>query len=443
MELLDSALSDSNLSQAITKVVKNGGSAGTDGMSVEEGRKYFNQHKDEIINAIKTRTYKPQPVKRVEIPKPDGGVRNLGVPCVIDRVIQQAINQVLTPIYEEQFCEFSYGFRPNRDCHKAINKSLEYLNDGYTVIVDIDLEKFFDKVNHDKLMQVIYNTVKDGDLLSIIRKYLVSGIMVNGVVIDSTEGTPQGGPLSPLLANIILNELDKELMKRGLRFVRYADDCNIYVKSIRAGQRVMESLTEYIETKLKLKVNKNKSKVDYCYNDIKFLGFGFYYSPRHEQVRIRVHPKSLERIKDKLKRLTLRSWSISMDYRINKLKQVIVGWVNYYILADMRSILASLDKLIRQRLRMCIWKAWKTSSKRYHGIKKLVKLFKLNQKSDRQLRGIANSGNRYCHLASTVLNSIITNKALEIKGLISMATYYIEHLNEHQTAVYGSVRTVV
>lgn len=208
MELLDKVLSDHNLIKAIDKVVKNGGSAGIDGMSVEEGREYFLKHKDEIINKLKTRTYKPQPVKRVEIPKPDGGLRNLGIPCIIDRILQQAINQVLTPIYEKQFCEYSYGFRPNRDAHMAINKSLEYLNEGYNIIVDIDLEKFFDKVNHDKLMQVLNNTIKDGDLLSIIRKYLVSGIMINGVLVSSTEGTPQGGPLSPLLSNVILNELD-------------------------------------------------------------------------------------------------------------------------------------------------------------------------------------------------------------------------------------------
>jgi group II intron reverse transcriptase/maturase len=443
MELLDLVLSEYNLSQAITRVVKNKGSAGIDGMSVEEGRSYFKEHKQEIINAIKTRTYKPQPVKRVEIPKPDGGIRNLGVPCVIDRIIQQAINQVLTPIFEEQFCDFSYGFRPNRDCHKAINKSLEYLNEGYTVIVDIDLEKFFDKVNHDKLMQVLNNTIIDSDLLSIIRKYLVSGIMINGVVTSSTEGTPQGGNLSPLLSNVILNELDNELMKRGLRFVRYADDCNIYVKSLRAGQRVMESITEFIETKLKLKVNKNKSKVDYCYNDIKFLGYGFYYSPRYEQIRVYVHSKSVKRIKDKLRKLTLRSWSIGMSFRLNKLRQVIIGWINYYLLADMKSIMTKLDTLIRHRLRMCIWKAWKTPSKRYRAIKKLVKLFKLNQKSNRQLRAIANSGNRYCHLSSTVLNSVITNKALETKGLISMTTYYTNCLNARQTAIYGSVRMVV
>ncbi len=422
MELLDLILSEYNLNQAITKVVKNGGSAGIDRMNVEESRLYFNKHKEEIINSIKTRTYKPKPVKRVEIPKPDGGVRNLGIPCVIDRFIQQAINQVLTPIYEKQFSDYSYGFRPNRDCHKAINKSLEYLNEGYTVIVDMDLEKFFDKVNHDKLMQVINNTIKDSDLLSIIRKYLVSGIMINGVVIESDEGTPQGGPLSPLLSNIILNELDKELTKRGLRFVRYADDCNIYVKSLRAGQRVMESITEFIETKLKLKVNKSKSKVDYCYNNIKFLGFGFYYLPRRNEIRVKVHPKSIKRIKDKLKRYTSRSWSVNLSYRLLKLKQVIIGWVNYYRLADMKKMMETLDKFIRRRIRAVIWKSWKRIKKRFESLKKLIKMFNL-KKTNEDAWALSNTRKGIMHTALS-LNNFIPNKTLTDRGLVSMLGYY-------------------
>ncbi|QVK17602.1 group II intron reverse transcriptase/maturase [Mycoplasmatota bacterium] len=249
--LLELILSNCNLNEAIARVVKNKGAAGIDGMNVEQGGLHFMKHGDEIKRAIRNRKYKPNPVRRVEIPKPDGGVRLLGIPTVIDRIIQQAINQVLSPIFEKQFSDSSFGFRPNRGCHMAIERSLMYLNDGYKVIVDTDLEKFFDKVNHDKLMQILSLTIKDSDLMSLIRKYLVSGIMINGVVIDSEEGTPQGGPLSPLLSNIMLNELDKELTKRGLRFVRYADDCNIYVKSIRAGQRVMESITNFIQLPIK------------------------------------------------------------------------------------------------------------------------------------------------------------------------------------------------
>lgn len=429
MELLDLILETSNLSRAITRVVENKGSSGIDGMNVIEGRKYFYEHKEEIKTAIKTRTYKPKPVKRVEIPKPDGGIRNLGVPCVVDRILQQAIHQVLSPIYEEKFSEYSYGFRPNRDCHMAINKVMEYLNEGYIYVVDIDLEKFFDTVNHDKLISLLLKTIKDGEVISLIRKYLVSGIMVNGVVIESEQGTPQGGNLSPLLSNIVLNELDKELESRGLRFVRYADDCMIFVKSIRAGQRVMESITNFIEKKLRLKVNKSKSKVA-LYNEVKYLGFGFYHSPQHRQIRMRVHEKSIKRIKTKIKELTKRSWSVDLTYRLLKLKQVIIGWVNYYKLADMKMLVQELDRLIRTRIRMCIWKSWKTISKRYRALKQLRDLLKVN-KSNEVLWAIANTRKGYMHTASHALTSLIQNKTLIQRGLVSMYEYYTQQLSTH------------
>lgn len=429
MELLDLILETSNLSQAITRVVENKGSSGIDGMSVIEGRKYFYEHKEEIKTAIKTRTYKPKPVKRVEIPKPDGGIRNLGVPCVVDRILQQAIHQVLSPIYEEKFSEYSYGFRPNRDCHMAINKVMEYLNEGYIYVVDIDLEKFFDTVNHDKLISLLLKTIKDGEVISLIRKYLVSGIMVNGVVIESEQGTPQGGNLSPLLSNIVLNELDKELESRGLRFVRYADDCMIFVKSIRAGQRVMESITNFIEKKLRLKVNKSKSKVA-LYNEVKYLGFGFYYSPQHKQIRMRVHEKSIQRIKTKIKELTKRSWSVKLDVRLMKLKQVIIGWINYYKLADMKLLLKELDVIIRTRIRMCIWKSWKTISKRYKSLKKLRDLLRI-KKTNKDLWAIANTRKGYMHTVSHALTSLIQNKTLIQRGLVSMYEYYTQHLSTH------------
>ena len=429
MELLDLILETSNLSQAITRVVENKGSSGIDGMNVIEGRKYFYEHKEEIKTAIKTRTYKPKPVKRVEIPKPDGGIRNLGVPCVIDRILQQAIHQVLSPIYEEKFSKYSYGFRPNRDCHMAINKVMEYLNEGYIYVVDIDLEKFFDTVNHDKLISLLLNTIKDGEVISLIRKYLVSGIMVNGVVIESEQGTPQGGNLSPLLSNIVLNELDKELESRGLRFVRYADDCMIFVKSLRAGQRVMESITNFIEKKLRLKVNKSKSKVA-LYNEVKYLGFGFYYSPQHKQIRMRVHEKSIQRIKTKIKELTKRSWSVKLDVRLLKLKRLIIGWVNYYKLADMKVLVQELDRLIRTRIRMCIWKSWKTISKRYKSLKKLRDLLRV-KKNNKDLWAIANTRKGYMHTASHALTSLIQNKTLIQRGLVSMYEYYTLHLSTH------------
>ena len=429
MELLDLILETSNLSQAITRVVENKGSSGIDGMSVIEGRKYFYEHKEEIKTAIKTRTYKPKPVKRVEIPKPDGGVRNLGVPCVVDRILQQAIHQVLSPIYEEKFSKYSYGFRPNRDCHMAINKVMEYLNEGYIYVVDIDLEKFFDTVNHDKLISLLLKTIKDGEVISLIRKYLVSGVMINGVKVETLEGTPQGGNLSPLLSNIVLNELDKELESRGLRFVRYADDCMIFVKSIRAGQRVMESITNFIEKKLRLKVNKSKSKVA-LYNEVKYLGFGFYYSPQHKQIRMRVHEKSIQRIKTKIKELTKRSWSVKLDVRLLKLKQVIIGWINYYKLANMKLLLKELDVIIRTRIRMCIWKSWKTISKRYKSLKKLRDLLRV-KKTNRDLWAIANTRKGYMHTASHALTSLIQNKTLIQRGLVSMYEYYTQHLSTH------------
>ena len=429
MELLDLILETSNLSQAITRVVENKGSSGIDGMSVIEGRKYFYEHKEEIKTAIKTRTYKPKPVKRVEIPKPDGGIRNLGVPCVVDRILQQAIHQVLSPIYEEKFSEYSYGFRPNRDCHMAINKVIEYLNEGYIYVVDIDLEKFFDTVNHDKLISLLLKTIKDGEVISLIRKYLVSGVMINGVKVETLEGTPQGGNLSPLLSNIVLNELDKELESRGLRFVRYADDCMIFVKSLRAGQRVMESITNFIEKKLRLKVNKSKSKVA-LYNEVKYLGFGFYHSPQHKQIRMRVHEKSIQRIKTKIKELTKRSWSVKLDVRLLKLKQVIIGWINYYKLADMKSLLKELDVIIRTRIRMCIWKSWKTISKRYKSLKKLRDLLRV-KKNNKDLWAIANTRKGYMHTASHALTSLIQNKTLIQRGLVSMYEYYTQHLSTH------------
>ena len=444
MELLELILDDNNLNKAIARVIHNSGSGGVDKMSVDEGSKYFKEHKENIKEALRTRTYKPSPIRRVEIPKPDGGKRKLGIPTVVDRIIQQAIAQVLTPIYEKQFSDSSYGFRPNRDCHMAIKKSLEYINDGYKYVVDMDLEKFFDKVNHDKLMQVLNNTIKDGDVLSIIRKFLVSGVMVNGVLIDTLEGTPQGGPLSPLLSNVILNELDKELEKRELRFVRYADDCNIYVKSIRSAQRVYESIKSFIENKLYLKVNESKSKVDIVTNDIKFLGFGFYYSPQSDEIRIRVHPKSVKRIKDKIRALTSRSYSIDMEHRIDKINYLIVGWTNYFKVADLKATSRVLDGMIRRRLRVCIWKAWKTSQRKYKALMRLIKLFKIKRQNKYQIRKIAHSGNNYAKLGFGILNVLIPNKSLEIKGLKSILTYYTNHLiKTYQTAICGTACMVV
>ena len=325
MELLEKVLDDKNLFKAYEQVYKNKGTSGVDGITVDELGYYMFKHKEEIKEQIRNRKYKPSPVRRVYIPKENGDKRGLGIPTVIDRLIQQAIVQVLSPIYEQQFSETSYGFRPNRSCEMAIIKLLEYFNDGYTWVVDIDLQKFFDTVCHDKLISIIMKTIHDGELVSLIRKYLVSGVMENGVVSPTKIGTPQGGNLSPLLSNIMLNELDKELEKRGLRFTRYADDCIIVVQSEKAANRVMESITKFIEKKLGLKVNVEKSKVAKP-NEIKYLGFGFYYT-KTGIIKTKPHLKSVQKFIRKLKQITKRSWSISLDERISKLNQIIRGWI--------------------------------------------------------------------------------------------------------------------
>ena len=308
---LDSILSRNNLNEAFRQVKRNKGAAGIDGMSIEEAKVYLQEHKEEILEAIHQRKYRPQPVRRVEIPKPSGGVRLLGIPTVIDRVIQQAIAQVLTPIFDEYFHNSSYGFRPNRNAHMAIAQGLNDMNEGFRWIVDIDLEKFFDTVNHDRLMNLVSRKITDGDVISLIRKYLVSGIMVNGKFEESSIGTPQGGNLSPLLSNILLDELDKELERRGLRFVRYADDCIILVRSEFAARRVMRSVTRYIEETLGLKVNTAKSKIVKPSDPaFKFLGFGFYWSKADKGYQAKPHAISIKTFKYKLHQLSKKSWGI-------------------------------------------------------------------------------------------------------------------------------------
>jgi len=354
--ILERILDRDNMNRAYKKVKANKGSHGVDGMTVDELLQYLKQDGDQIKKSILEGTYRPKPVRRVEIPKPDGGVRLLGIPTVLDRVIQQSIAQVLSPIYEKEFSENSYGFRPRRNAHQAVKKCKGYIGAGYNWTVDIDLAKYFDTVNHDKLMRILSERIKDGRVMSLLRKYLHSGVMISGVVMDTEEGTPQGGNISPLLSNIMLNELDKELEHRGLKFCRYADDCNIYVRSEKAANRVMRSVTEFIENELKLKVNEKKSTVDRPWK-LKFLGFSFY--RKKEGIGILVHPKPVEKLKQKLKEITGRSNAMSMTQRLIKLKQVITGWVNYYGIADMGRLAKSLDEWLRRRIRMCYWKQWK------------------------------------------------------------------------------------
>ena len=370
MELLEKVLSKENLNNAYKQVYKNKGASGVDGVTVEELFSYIKEHKEEILRKIRNRKYKPQPVRRVYIPKENGKMRKLGIPSVIDRVLQQAIIQVLTPIYEEQFSDNSYGFRSNRSCEMAITKALECFNDGYDWIVDIDLQSFFDEVNQDKLIGIIRRTVKDGNLVSLIRKFLQSGVMEQEVIQPTRKGTPQGGNLSPLLSNVMLNELDKELEARGLNFVRYADDCLIMVRSEKAAKRVMESITTFITRKLGLKVNVEKSKIARP-NDIKYLGFGFYKKINQRKWRPKPHIKSAEKFVYKIKQILLRKRGISLDQRLKELKYLIYGWVNYFKIADMKTFLEKLDMRIRRKLRVIIWKQWKKVKKRYTSLRKL------------------------------------------------------------------------
>jgi len=357
-----------NMQTALKRVESNKGAAGVDGMKVEDLGGYLKKHWLEVREALESGKYRPSPVRRVEIPKPDGGVRQLGIPTVQDRLIQQAIAQVLSPMFEQVFSPNSYGFRPGRSAHQAIQKSQEYIRAGYDWVVDIDLEKFFDRVNHDILMARVVRVVKDKRVLKLIRAYLESGMMVNGIVMDTEEGTPQGGPLSPLLSNIILNELDKELEERGHKFVRYADDCNIYVKTQRAGERVLEGVKQYLEKGLKLKVNPQKSKVERV-TRAKFLGFSFW--KRKGDVYIRIANRTKERFMEKIRHLTKRTRAGKLEDVVGNINRYVIGWTAYYRMATTPSVYKELDEWIRRRLRQILWKRWKRGTTRYRELVRL------------------------------------------------------------------------
>jgi RNA-directed DNA polymerase len=410
--LLERILDRDNLNKAFKRVKSNGGSHGVDGMQVDELLPYLKQNGETLKQSILTGVYKPRLVRRVEIPKPDGGKRMLGIPTVIDRLIQQAIAQTLTEIFDSEFSGSSYGFRPKRSAQQAIKAAKEYIQEGYRWTVDIDLEKFFDKVNHDKLMALVARKVKDKRVLKLIRQYLESGIMVNGLKVKNEEGTPQGGPLSPLLANIMLDELDKELEKRGHRFCRYADDCNIYVKSQKAGERVMQKVTRFLEEGLKLKVNRDKSAVDRPWRR-KFLGFSFYL--RKGEIRIRIHEKPVSRLKEKIREITGRSNGKSMKWRFENLKQLMTGWINYFKIADIKHLCSKLDEWVRRRIRMCYWKQWKkTKTKRENLIRLGLKEYKA--------REYASTRKGYWRIAnSPILNSSLTSEHLENQGFMPLS----------------------
>ena len=416
MELLEEILNPNNMNKAYKKVVANKGVAGVDGITVEEELKYLKENGDRIKNQIRKRTYKPKPVKRVQIPKENGKMRNLGIPTVTDRIIQQAIFQVISPIFEKQFNDNSFGFRPGRSCEQAVVRVLEYLNEGYEWIVDIDLEKFFDTVNQDKLITIIGKTIRDGDVVSLIRKYLSAGVMEKGIVKPTYVGTPQGGNLSPLLSNIMLNELDKELETRVLNFVRYADDVVILVKSEKAANRVLTSITKFIEKKLGLKVNAEKSKVTKP-KDTKYLGFNFWQNKKG-QWRPKPHIKSFQKLERKLKEITKRSWSMSLDNRIKKINYVVRGWVNYFRIADMKNMLTKIDKHLRTRIRVIIWKQWKKTMKRYKSLKQLGVSHEI-------AFNCANTRKGYYQICkSRYIQFAINNERLRKRGLVFLLDQY-------------------
>jgi RNA-directed DNA polymerase len=413
--MLEQVLSRENLLAAMKRVESNKGSHGVDGMSVKSLREHIKQNWPTIRKALEEGTYQPSPVRRVEIPKPNGdGVRLLGIPTVVDRLLQQAIAQVLTPLFDPQFSEHSYGFRPNRRGHDAVKKARAYMTKGYRFVVDLDLAKFFDRVNHDRLMMKLAEKIEDKNVLSLIRKYLQSGVMMNGLIQPTLEGAPQGGPLSPLLSNIVLDELDRELEKRGHYFVRYADDCNIYVKTRKAGERVKASVTEFIETKLKLKVNQAKSAVDRPWKR-KFLGFSFSVD---KKPKVRVAKQSLQKAKAKIREITSRKKPMKMEERIKELNQYLVGWCGYFALADTTSIFQELDSWIRRRLRMCLWKQWKKPKT------KVKRLVSLGVPKDKAFEW-GNTRKGYWRIAcSPILHRTLDNQYWKSNGLKSLMDRY-------------------
>jgi len=416
--LLEQILDKNNLNLAYKKVNSNKGAGGVDGMNVDELLSFLKDNQVQLIGQIRNGKYKPNPVRRVEIPKEEKGkVRKLGIPTVVDRVIQQAITQVLSPIFEKQFSDYSFGFRPKRGAHDALKQCQQNVNDGYVYVVDMDLEKFFDTVCQSKLIEVLSRTIKDGRVISLIHKYLNAGVVQNGMFTKTEVGVPQGGPLSPLLSNIILNELDKELSRRGHRFVRYADDCMVFCKSRKSAERTLENIVPFIEEKLFLKVNRDKTTVEHI-SKVKYLGYSFYRFKG--KCRLRVHPKSITKMKAKLKELTARSNGWGNEFRALKLTQFIRGWVNYFSLADMRKLLYGVDEWMRRRIRLVYWKQWKKIKTRY----KMLKHFGINEYKAWEF---ANTRKGYWRTSkSPILQRSLTNKAIANLGFMNLTDYYLK-----------------
>lgn len=433
--LLETILNESNINLAIKNVMANKGASGIDNMKVEELPEYFALHGEEIKEAIRNRRYKPSPVREVYIPKPSGGKRKLGIPTSIDRVIQQAILQVVSPLVDERFSNFSYGFRPNRSAQHAILKALELFNDGHDYIVDIDLAKFFDNVPHDRLMSKVHAFINDGDTESLILKYLKSGSMSLNEFNPSEIGTPQGGPLSPLLSNIYLDELDKELESRGLSFCRYADDCIILVKSHLAAKRVMKSAVTFLERKMKLKVNATKSKIVTPWG-LTYLGYSFYFHKEKNEYRARISDEKFSSLKVKIRQATRRNQGNRTTGQIcEKVSQILRGWINYFIYADVNQ--RKLDKvwrMIKRRIRTIIYKKWKTPQRREQA---LLKCWEIRNKLEdlngwktpewsmkKDAKGIANQGNHYAKIGTSgIFAQFVAESLLEKKGLLNPIKY--------------------
>ena len=418
--LLEKIMDKENIRVALKRVISNKGSHGVDGMKVDELRAYLNDNWTTLKQSVMDGKFRPNPARRVEILKEDGiKKRKLGIPTTVDRVIQQAIAQILSPMYEGQFSDNSYGFRPKRSAHQAIGKCQEYIQEGYIYAVDMDLERYFDTINHSKLIEILSRTITDGRVISLIHKYLRAGVVIGYSYEETIEGVMQGGPLSPLLGNVMLNELDKVLEQRGLRFARYADDLMIYCKSRRSAMRVMEKTVTFVEQKLFLKVNKEKTKVDLAWK-LKFLGFSFYKTKG--EVRVRIHPKSIAKMKAKVKLLTGRSFGISNEERPIKLRRYIMGWINYFKIADIKTLLKRVDEWMRRRIRMIYWKQWKKVRTR------ISQLISLGIEMSKAWE-FANTRKGYWRVSnSPILSCSLTNDAIKKRNYIFFSEYY-SHVN--------------
>jgi RNA-directed DNA polymerase len=431
--LMEAVVERGNMTAAYKRVVGNKGAAGADGMTVDELKPYLDVHWERIKSELLEDRYQPQSVKEVEIPKPDGGVRKLGIPVVADRTIGQALHQVMEPIFAPDFSEHSYGFMRGRSAQQAVEKARECVAQGYRWVVDLDLEKFFDRVNHDILMSRIARKVKDKRVLRLIRRYLQAGIMIDGLETARSEGTPQGSPLSPLLSNIMLDDLDKELERRGHKFVRYADDCNIYVKSRRAGERVMQSITEFLEQRLKLKVNASKSAVDRPWKRA-FLGYSM---TSESKPRLKVAQKSVKRLKDNLREIFRKGRGRNIAKVTEEIGRVLRGWIQYFKLAEVKNIFEELDEWIRRKLRCLKWRQWKRVYTRAKN------LMKRGVEKERAWKSATNGRGPWWNAGASHMNEAFKKSYFDEIGLVSLLEEILIFRNQSRTAEYGTVRSVV